>query len=149
LRYLGYGAVDDTTWLAARRSAELDTLLETEAVAAEEFRAEHDGDTLALVNRVWDLAELGAAYDDWLRDARQIVAGVDPHGPQEAAFAARSKLVHEWRKFLFVDPRLPEDLLPPDWSGRRGATYFDHEAARLLPAASRFIDSCLAADGRR
>jgi phenylacetic acid degradation operon negative regulatory protein len=131
LRYLGYGAVDDTTWLAARRSAELDTLLETEAVAAEEFRAEHDGDTLALVNRVWDLAELGAAYDDWLRDARQIVAGVDPHGPQEAAFAARSKLVHEWRKFLFVDHRTGRGA-----AARHTSTTRQPGSCRLLRASS-------------
>jgi phenylacetic acid degradation operon negative regulatory protein len=148
LRYLGYGAIDDTTWIAARPSRELAALLRTESVAAESFLAAHDGDTARLVSRVWDLDALAAAYETWLTEAHRIAAEVDPRGPEQA-FAARSQLVHGWRKFLFVDPRLPEHLLPADWAGHRGARYFDQQAGRLLPAASRFIDTCLHADGRR
>lgn len=149
LRYLGYGAIDDATWIAARPSSELEAMLRIDTVAAEQFSAAHDGDTMIMVSRVWDLASLGAAYEAWLAEANQIVAGVDPRGSEEVAFAARSRLVHGWRKFLFVDPRLPDHLLPADWAGSRGARYFDEQAARLLPAASRFIDNCLLADGRR
>jgi phenylacetic acid degradation operon negative regulatory protein len=149
LRYLGYGAIDDTTWIAPRPSTELDALLDAEQVPGERFTAVHDGDTLAMIGRVWDLDALAASYDEWLATAEAVVAGVDPDGPDDAAFAARSRLVHEWRKFLFTDPRLPDHLLPPDWPGRRGARYFAEQASRLLPAASRFIDDCLLADGRR
>ena len=35
----------------------------------------------------------------------------------EAAFAARFQLVHEWRKFLFADPGLPAELLPARLAG--------------------------------
>ena len=49
--------------------------------------------------------------------------------PEEAAFAARFHLVHEWRKFLFTDPGLPDQLLPEDWAGSSGD--------RLLPARGR------------
>ena len=52
-------------------------------------------------------------------------------------------LVHEWRKFLFTDPGLPAELLPAGWVGHDAATFFAQEAARLLPAASRFVDACL------
>jgi phenylacetic acid degradation operon negative regulatory protein len=149
LRYLGYGAIEDTAWLAARPSNELAGLLETERVRAESFTATHDGDTEALARRVWDLDALASSYQQWLTTARGIVATIDPDGSDEAAFAARSQLVHEWRKFLFTDPRLPDDLLPKKWIGRQAAQYFDDEALRLLPAAARFIDSCLDPDGRR
>jgi phenylacetic acid degradation operon negative regulatory protein len=149
LRYLGYGAVDETTWIAARASSELGTLLSAEGVRAEPFTARHDGDTLALVTRVWDLDALAGAYDAWLQGARVILADLDPGGSDEAAFAARSRLVHEWRKFLFIDPGLPGHLLPADWAGERAAQYFDDQASRLLPAAARFIDDCLALQGWR
>ena len=66
LNYLGYGAIDDTTWIAARPSTELAALLTTEAVTAEAFTAVHDGDTMAMVRRVWDLDALAASYDAWL-----------------------------------------------------------------------------------
>ena len=149
LRYLGYGAIDETTWIAPRASSELAALLEAEAAPAELFTAVHDGDTQALVGRVWDLDALGSAYRDWLAVAAGIASAVDPAGSDEAAFAARSQLVHEWRKFLFSDPWLPDQLLPNDWVGREAAQYFDHQATRLLPAAARFIDSALATEGRR
>ena len=32
-------------------------------------------------------------------------------------FVERTKLVHEYRKFLFLDPGLPKELLPEMWSG--------------------------------
>jgi phenylacetic acid degradation operon negative regulatory protein len=58
--------------------------------------------------------------------------------------------VHEWRKFLFIDPGLPAELLPPDWPGTVAAVSFQAEADRLLPAAGRFVDWTLAAaNGRR
>jgi phenylacetic acid degradation operon negative regulatory protein len=149
LRYLGYGALDDTTWVAARHSAELDALLGHERVAAEQFTAEHIGDSADMVGRVWDLPDLAARYEAWLADAAAISASVTPRTSDEAAFVARSHLVHEWRKFLFIDPGLPRDLLPADWAGARAARYFDREAARLADAASRFVDDCLASNGRR
>jgi phenylacetic acid degradation operon negative regulatory protein len=51
--------------------------------------------------------------------------------------------VHEWRKFLFDDPGLPAQLLPPHWPGIPAAALFTREAARLKPAADRFVESCL------
>jgi phenylacetic acid degradation operon negative regulatory protein len=143
LVYLGYGAIDDTTWIAARASSELASLVAAESLAVEEFAATHDGETVALVRRVWDIDAIGAAYDEWLVLAQEIVAASSGRRSAEAAFAARSRLVHEWRKFLFTDPRLPEELLPRDWAGRRSARYFDDQASRLLPGAARFIDDCL------
>jgi phenylacetic acid degradation operon negative regulatory protein len=51
--------------------------------------------------------------------------------------------VHEWRKFLFLDPGLPRPLLPKDWPGDEAADFFDAESGRLAPAAARFVESCL------
>jgi phenylacetic acid degradation operon negative regulatory protein len=143
LRYLGYGSLDDTVWISARPSAELAALLALEQVDAEQFTASHDADTRAMIRRVLDLPALAASYDDWLTLARQIVAGIGARSSDDRAFAARSRLVHEWRKFLFTDPQLPSTLLPRDWPGRRAAQYFDRHAQRLLPAATRFVQSSL------
>ena len=56
----------------------------------------------------------------------------------------RFQLVHEWRKFLFRDPGLPDELLPAAWPGREAAAHFTAEAERLKPGADRFVDRCLA-----
>ena len=142
LTYLGYAPLDETTWISPRVSPELDSLLDTERVAADRFHSAYTGDPCDLVARAWDLGSLGQAYERWLAWARETV---EPPGSlsDERAFALRSSLVHEWRKFLFLDPGLPDQLLPHNWPGTAAAEFFDTESARLLPAAAQFVDRCL------
>ncbi|MGZ4590844.1 MAG: PaaX family transcriptional regulator [Actinomycetes bacterium] len=144
LTFLGYAQLADATWIGPRWSEEVDLLLETESVRAERFIAQHDGDSLGLVRQAWDLEGLSRAYGRWLAEAEKVVASADEAAGDEQAFAARSHLVHEWRKFLFLDPGLPRELLPEQWAGERAADFFDTENARLLPASMRFVDACLA-----
>ena len=143
LTFLGYAQLDDGTWVGPRWSEEVDSLLEVEGVRAERFTARHDGDSLGLVRRAWDVEGLARAYSRWHADAEDLVSAAGGEPDEEQAFATRSRLVHEWRKFLFLDPGRPRELLPGDWPGDRAADYFDAESERLLPAAVRFVDSCL------
>src|SRR5260370_40609240 len=76
----------------------------------------------------------------------ELIAAAGPGATDEAVFTLRSTLVHEWRKCLFSDPGLPAALLPAEWPGHEAATVFHAESARLLPAASRFVDRCLAGE---
>jgi len=143
LTFLGYAQLDDATWIGPRWSEEVDLLLETEGVRAERFLARHDGDSLGLVRRAWDIEGLSRAYGRWLADAEQVVGDATSESGDEQAFATRSRLVHEWRKFLFLDPGLPLELLPVPWAGEEAADFFDAESGRLQVAASRFVDQCL------
>jgi phenylacetic acid degradation operon negative regulatory protein len=140
LAFLGSAAISDSTWISPGASPEVDELLAAEAAGFARFAARED-DPVARAAQAWDLDGLAASYTGWLQLAKELVA--EPVQQDEAAFAVRSRLVHEWRKFLFTDPGLPAELLPPDWPGETAARFFDEEAARLLPAASRFIDACL------
>jgi len=145
LTYLGYAPVGGSTWISPRPAPGLESLLATECLRAEQFRASYDGDARALLAQAWDLDSLAEAYRKWLSWAGALVAEAGPDAPDEAVFARRSTLVHEWRKFLFSDPGLPAALLPAEWPGRRAADFFRAESTRLLPAASRFVDCCLRA----
>jgi phenylacetic acid degradation operon negative regulatory protein len=142
MEYLGYRQLQTDAWIAPRPSPELDSVVEAERLSVTAFHGEHTGDDAGLVRRLFRPTELGAAYQRWLDDARSLLDGADASDPQ-AAFAARSRLLHEWRKFLFRDPGLPLELLPDNWPGTDAAAYFDTESARLLPAATKFVDSCL------
>ena len=146
LRYLGYAPLTETTWISPRASVELDALLAAERLRAELFHASYGGDPRGLVARAWDLDGLARAYRRWLASAGGLVATAGPAARDEAVFALRSILVHQWRKFLFSDPGLPAALLPPAWPGHDAARLFRAESARLWPAASRFVDGCLWAD---
>ncbi len=147
LSYLGYAALRDDTWVSPRRSGEIASLLETEGVCARSFIADYDGNDSRLAADAWDLDGLGIAYSRWLKEATEMVAGLSPAPSDLDAFLVRTRLVHEWRKFLFSDPGLPRELLPHDWSGDEAARFFDFQASRLLPGAGRYVDACLRADG--
>jgi phenylacetic acid degradation operon negative regulatory protein len=150
LTFLGYAPLSDSTWISPFASPEADLLLASEQAAFARFRAEDDAPA-ERARRAWDLASLAHAYVTWrdfagrlLKDPSQELPGIADAGPDERDFAVRSVLVHEWRKFLFTDPGLPAELLPADWVGHEAARFFAEEAARLLPAASAFVDACLA-----
>jgi phenylacetic acid degradation operon negative regulatory protein len=145
LEYLGYRQLHPDNWIAPRPSHELTGIAAAEGLSVTHFRAEYDGDDAELAERLWQPAELAAAYRRWLTEAREIVAAEgDNVGSDDGAFAVRSRLLHEWRKFLFTDPGLPRCLLPDEWPGDAAAAYFDEQNARLAPGATRFVDACLA-----
>jgi phenylacetic acid degradation operon negative regulatory protein len=146
LSFLGYGAIDTATWVAARPTDEVETLLDEAGIRFERFTASHSGGVdgaVALVRRAWNLAEIGAAYEEFVRELSPMVSSIGSRSDDEEAYAARFRLVHAWRTFLFRDPQLPPELLPDRWPGSAAADFFDGHAARLRPAADRFVDRCL------
>lgn len=151
LAYLGYGMLDERTWVATRAGEDVDSLLDEAGVAYERFTATHTAGTAgasAVVRRAWDLAEIGRAYERFVAEQRPLLAAVTVRSPDEAAYATRFRLVHAWRTFLFRDPQLPPALLPERWPGSSAAAFFDRHAARLRPAADRYVDHCLEASSR-
>jgi phenylacetic acid degradation operon negative regulatory protein len=145
LRFLGLAPLSDSTWVGAHPNAEVDQLLTAEGLTSVHLTTEHIAPGARLLE-AFAVADLGRQYDAWLASARRLVEPVTEGDGDQACFAARSELVHEWRKFLFADPMLPSSLLPADWSGEVAAAYFTEHAGRLLPAATRFVDACLATE---
>jgi phenylacetic acid degradation operon negative regulatory protein len=144
LSFLGYAELGERVWVSPWVRAELDEAL-ARAGARATTGVVRDFDPADAPVRAWDLPALATTYDEWLCDAADAVAHhLAAHAdPEEAAFAARFHLVHEWRKFLFRDPGLPDELLPGDWPGRAAADYFRQEAARLADASDAFLDRTL------
>lgn len=142
LRLLGYAPLGPTTWIAPRISPELADLLAAEDVTASTFHGPHQGADAELAARAWNLEALGAEYAAFIEEWAAELSTVDGSAPAEA-FAASQRLLHAWRRFLFRDPGLPAELLPPDWPGTRAAAFFDRQTARLAPAAGEFLDRCL------
>lgn len=84
------------------------------------------GSERSLVNRAWNLAQVADHYEQFLA----MVAAEPPPAPGDETLCAQVRLVHEWRRFPFLDPQLPDTLLPSKWIGHRAKTVFDtkHEA---------------------
>ena len=146
LAYLGYGLLDEQTWVAPRPADEIDSVLTEHGLEFERFTATHAaGPTGAanVVRRAWDLAEIGAAYEQFVATHRELAATITGRSSDEEAYAVRFRLVHAWRSFLFRDPQLPPSLLPARWPGATAAAFFDRHATRLRPAADRYVGRCL------
>jgi phenylacetic acid degradation operon negative regulatory protein len=146
LAFLGYGSLGEHAWIAPRAAEEADLVLHDAGVAYERFSASHSAGSPAaadVVGRAWDLSELARSYEEFVSDLRPVVTTVNTRSSDEEAYAARFRLVHAWRSFLFRDPHLPTSLLPPRWPGTSAAGFFDRHATRLRPAADRYVERCL------
>jgi phenylacetic acid degradation operon negative regulatory protein len=142
LAFVGYAELVDDVWVSPFPRAELSSILQRAGAAARTARADgFDPEPTS----AWDLSGLRRAYADWLESAELLVARhLEAHDDaDQAAFVARFHLVHEWRKFLFADPGLPDELLPEDWPGRAAARLFAAEADRLGSGTDRFVARCL------
>ena len=148
LGFLGYAPLTDELWVSPWPREELADVVRESGAEVTVARADRF-DPPDAPRRAWDLDALASAYDAWLATAAdtttaQLAAHEDP---DEAAFSARFLLVHEWRKFLFRDPGLPDAVLPADWAGDRAAACFDRLSSALLPRASAYVDACLDQQG--
>jgi phenylacetic acid degradation operon negative regulatory protein len=144
LTFVGYAELLENVWVSPFPRPELAEILEQSGATARTARADRfDPEPTG----AWDLNRLRSAYRQWLDSADDLVEQhLAAHDDEdEAAFAARFHLVHEWRKFLFADPGLPDHLLPEDWPGRDAADLFATEATRLKPGTDRFVARCLGA----
>ena len=132
LAFLGYGPLGEHSWVAPRHAEDVDTVLAAAGAVYERFSAAHvagSSGAADVVGRAWDLPGLARSYEDFVADLRPVVTSV----------TVRST----WRNFLFRDPQLPASLLPPRWPGASAAGFFDRHAARLRPAADRYVERCL------
>lgn len=91
------------------------------------------GNQHAVVEQAWDLAEVEAAYEEFL----ESFTGAEPTTPAEV-LAHQIHLVHAWRRFPFLDPKLPAELLPERWAGTRAAELFDTLHARWEEQARQY-----------
>ena len=152
LTWHGMGNLSSGLWIGPARILEdvSETLVrEGFAEYADVFRASHEGlgDVSHLVRHSWDIDALAALYQDFLDvqvPARDALGGVRPKDPAEA-FALYTKALHEWRKFPYLDPGLPSELLPDGWPGRIAADLFAELRSLLEPLAFEYAASVAAA----
>ena len=77
------------------------------------------GQQRELVRQAWDLAEVEAEYREFVTEFADAV----PRTANEA-LTTQIRLVHAWRRFPFLDPRLPAELLPGEWAGTEARDVF-------------------------
>jgi phenylacetic acid degradation operon negative regulatory protein len=146
MSWAGFGALSSGAWVCPDpgREAEAAQILDDLGIAtATSFVARHGGigAQTDVVAAAWDLRELERRYAEFI--------GTFEAGACDDAFVAQTLLVHEWRRFPFIDPQLPAELLPPGWIGAGAAELFRARHSQWQPAArQRWASFCADPGGR-
>jgi phenylacetic acid degradation operon negative regulatory protein len=132
LTWAGLGSPSPGVWVSthADRLAEIeDALAEAGDIGGHVFLGRHagHGDLSALVRQAWDLPAVEQRYVEFVRRLDQP----RPDDPLTAVV----QLVHDWRRFPWLDPALPQSLLPAPWPGVTAAERFADLHARLVDDA--------------
>ena len=127
MSWAGFGGLAPNLWVSPNtdREAEAKQLLDELGLTATtlSFTGEFGGigSERSLVEQAWNLSDLAARYDAFVTEFAR---------PGPSVMLSQVRLVHEWRRFPFLDPQLPAELLPPQWIGARAAAVFhDRHAA--------------------
>jgi phenylacetic acid degradation operon negative regulatory protein len=134
LAWAGFGSPAPGVWISTHtdRVEEVQRVLDAAGALAEAriFRAEYvgGGEAATMVSQAWDLAAIERAYQDFLAEFSSAVSG-DP-------LTRQIDLVHSWRRFPWIDPALPGELLPTPWSSRKARQVFARRHARCSADAT-------------
>jgi phenylacetic acid degradation operon negative regulatory protein len=140
LAWAGLGSMGAGVWLTphVEREAELrEVVLEAPAAEATSFVAALGalgGPPELVAATAWDLDSVRDAYEAFISDFVAIRPSSD-----DASFRMQTLLVHAWRRFPFLDPDLPAELLPSDWPRRRAHELFVGRHERWQEAAGSYF----------
>jgi phenylacetic acid degradation operon negative regulatory protein len=141
LTWAGFGSPDPGVWInpdPAREGEAREVLRDLELdQGAMSFTAAHGtiGSQPAMVTRAWDLSTLEARYEDFVSTFGTLAPDGGP-----STLRTQTRLVHAWRRFPFLDPRLPRELLPAGWTGAKATEIFHTRHAEWHEAAQREWD---------
>jgi phenylacetic acid degradation operon negative regulatory protein len=140
LDFEGFGTLGTGTWVAvgegSREGAEVVLTacgLQDEALLFRATTVEGAETPAEVVAMAWDLGTAAAAHEAFVEQFETAV-------PADAAeaFALRTRMAHEWRHLLSVDPSLPPELLPEDWIGTRARKVFQRQFGQWAEEASSY-----------
>jgi phenylacetic acid degradation operon negative regulatory protein len=136
LAWVGFGSPTPGVWITPRPEAEAEAKLIMSELALPgpvmSFVAGYGGlgREQEMVAAAWDLAELGRRYEEFIAEFSRL----SPRAPDDV-FRAQTRLVHGWRRFPFLDPQLPAELLPARWTGTRATKLFNDRHTRWRAGA--------------
>ncbi len=155
LSWWGFGSLSTSTWISPHnlneQMAELVRGYNIEPYV-DFFYVHYQGtqSNQSLAQKCWDLAIMNQRYREFLTQFEPAFKHDQTQLAHEElsdrdCFVSRSRLVHEYRKFLFVDPALPEELLPEDWAGHAAVNLFFEYDQLLAQGAGRFFSAVFVA----
>ncbi|MGH3757803.1 PaaX family transcriptional regulator [Actinophytocola sp.] len=142
LSWAGFGSPTAGVWITPHPGAEADAKLILDELdlsgQAMSFLANYGalGEERDMVTSAWNLTEVAERYDAFIDEFSSLSPDTT-----DGVLRAQTLLVHEWRRFPFLDPQLPNELLPPTWSGTTATALFNDKHVRWrAPAQERWTE---------
>jgi phenylacetic acid degradation operon negative regulatory protein len=145
LRFLGFGSVQDATWIAAS-DREQEVRVALTSLGVEQFASVFLGriasrtEQALLESDAWDLEDVERRYTEFLEEFGSYA---DPDQRDRLsdrdAFVVRCRMLHAFRSFPFVDPELPDHLAPAPSRRAASVETFDLVFDALAEQARAFF----------
>ncbi len=87
---------------------------------------------------LWKLDDHAAHYTAFIADWQSF--GAAENLSPEDAMAARTLLLHDWRRIVLRDPGLPDVLLPADWVGHKARKLVRQTYQSLLHGSENWLN---------
>jgi phenylacetic acid degradation operon negative regulatory protein len=142
LAWAGFGSLGGGLWISphVEREPQVREVVAGNGAVAEllSFHAElgEIGDPDRVIAEAWDLEALAQQYKDFIGGYGRS----RPRKPEEV-FRAQTQMVHDWRKFPFLDPDLPDHMLPDRWPRKRAHDLFKERHAEWGDQAQAYFRS--------
>ncbi|HEV7771914.1 MAG TPA: PaaX family transcriptional regulator C-terminal domain-containing protein [Conexibacter sp.] len=149
LRFLGFGTLQDGTWISPHdREREVVEVVDDLGVA--QFTGVLIGrPALALdfgkfVSRVWPMEELSERYRSYVEEFGRYASGKrGPRLDDREAFLVRTRAVHTFRNFPAEDPELPDDLMSEPGFRAEAVQLFTTLYERLAEPSERYFSAVM------
>lgn len=144
LRDLGFGTVGPTVFLRPETRGAPDAARALSGAMVFSARGKSVENYAALAGRAWPLAAAAAEYAEivatytpllTLLEAGAALAPLD-------AMAARTLLIHEFRRIVLKAPLLPAELRPPDWPEDTARDTAIRLYRALIRDSESWLDAC-------
>lgn len=149
LNWSGFTPLTPTLWLSPRAAEEIMLDMVREHGDEEHihiFVGRYRGPQTdrELAAHAWNLAALARHYDAFIAQVQERIEPLRSELqtatlPDNRCFVERLWLVHEYRKFLHLDPGLPRELLPERWPGDAAREQFWDYYRLLSSGAERYF----------
>jgi phenylacetic acid degradation operon negative regulatory protein len=94
------------------------------------------------LRQLWPSQEIAASYRDFVSAYRPLLDALERGAALTTldAMAARTLLIHDWRRIVLRDPGLPAALLPADWPGEEARATMHRVYAKLARPSEAWLE---------
>ncbi len=150
LRAAGFGSLSPTVFVQPGRADVVPSANGRNGEIVFHSTLADDAKAKDLVSDAWPLVTIEASYRSFIDDfspLAEVLAAGDEPAPL-SAMAARSLLIHRFRRAVLRDPQFPVGLRPTDWAGDRARLLVTDIYRRLAARSEQWLDQCRDASGR-